>query len=130
MKILLVDDSRATRAMVGKGLRNYQCEVFEGANGLECLEIAARELPAVIVLDVTMPMLDGVETLKRLKADPALAAIPVVMLTANCNTDEVERVLKLGAAAYVGKVQKPTAVVEKIAELISLRPLAELAVQA
>lgn len=127
MKILLVDDSRATRAMVGKGLRKYHCELLEGSNGLECLEIAARELPAMIVLDVTMPMLDGVETLKRLKADPYLSAIPVVMLTANCNPDEVEHVLSLGAAAYVGKVQKPSAVVEKIAELIALEPVAEVA---
>lgn len=130
MKVLLVDDSRATRAMVGKGLRKYQCEVLEGSNGLECLEIAARELPSVIVLDVTMPLLDGVETLKRLKADPVLAAIPVIMLTANCNTDEVERVLQLGAAAYVGKIQKPTAVVEKIAELVDLQPVVELIAQA
>ncbi|MEO6569698.1 MAG: response regulator, partial [Opitutaceae bacterium] len=65
-----------------KALRVFDCEILEANNGLEGLRAAAKESPHLILLDVTMPVMDGVELLKKLKADSALKTIPIIMLTA------------------------------------------------
>lgn len=120
MKILLVDDSLATRKLITKALRNYECEIVEAANGEEALEVAAVETPDLIVLDITMPKMDGVECLKRLKKDDEVKEIPVMMLTANSNPTYLDDILKLGAQDYVTKAQSPMLVVNKIVEILHL----------
>ena len=81
-RILTVDDSKTVRSIVRKAMKTFDCEVLEASNGVEGLASAGKETPDVIILDVTMPVMDGVEMLTKLKADPRLRAIPVVMLTA------------------------------------------------
>src|SRR5690606_29604241 len=86
-KVLTVDDSKTVRIIVKKAFKSYDCEIIEAANGVEGLAAAAKEQPDVILLDITMPVMDGVEMLTKLKADPATKAIPVVMLTAEGGRD-------------------------------------------
>ena len=62
-KILSIDDSRTIRLIIGRTLKPYDCELHEAANGEEGLAVAAREKPDLIVLDITMPVMDGVEML-------------------------------------------------------------------
>ncbi len=81
-KILTVDDSKTVRIIVKKAFKGYDCDILEAGNGVEGLAVAAKETPDLILLDVTMPVMDGVEMLTKLKADPALKGIPVMMLTA------------------------------------------------
>ncbi len=69
LKILSVDDSRTIRLIVGRALRPYDCLLCEAANGEEGLAAAAREKPDLILLDVTMPVMDGVTMLTKLKED-------------------------------------------------------------
>lgn len=69
LKILTVDDSKAVRIIVKRSFKEYDCEIVEAANGVEGLAAAAKEKPDLILLDVTMPVMDGVEMLAKLKSD-------------------------------------------------------------
>ncbi|MCE0482986.1 MAG: response regulator [Methylacidiphilales bacterium] len=120
-RILLVDDSKATRAIVAKMLRSYDCEILEAANGALGVESARQHQPDLIVLDMTMPVMNGVETLQTLQADETLKSIPVIMLTANSNPEEIEQMKALGAAEYITKTQKPRLILEKVIALIGLQ---------
>jgi two-component system cell cycle response regulator len=81
-KILSVDDSRTIRLIMGRAFKPYDCTVLEAGNGEEGLAAAAKERPDLIILDVTMPVMDGVTMLTKLKEDETLKSTPVIMLTA------------------------------------------------
>ena len=115
LKILLVEDSRADvqitlRAFQDAGGLN-QISVVK--NGREALDYLRRQgayappnappTPDLILLDIVMPLLDGIETLKILKADPVLRAIPVMMFTSSNNDSDVLRSYQLGAVSYIQK---------------------------
>ena len=119
-KILSVDDSRTVRLMIRKVFKPFDCEICEASNGVEGLSAAAKVRPDVILLDVTMPVMDGVELLPRLKADPALASIPVVMLTAEGAQDQVKKISELGANDYIVKPFKEEQLIEKVRRFIPL----------
>ena len=120
-RILLIDDSKATRAIVGKMLSSHECEIVEAANGALGLEAARQNPPDLIVLDMTMPVMNGVETLQALKADETLKPIPVIMLTANSNPEEMEQMKALGASEYITKTQKPRLILDCAIALIGLQ---------
>ena len=124
-KILTVDDSKTVRIIVKKAFKTYDCEIVEAANGVEGLAAAAKEMPDMILLDITMPVMDGVEMLTKLKSDPALKAIPVIMLTAEGGRDNVLKIAKIGVRDYMVKPFKEDLLVEKCGRIIDLKPLAE-----
>src|SRR5882724_4087142 len=124
-KILTVDDSKTVRIIVRKAFKSYNCEVIEASNGLEGLAAAAKESPNLILLDVTMPVMDGVEMLTKLKADPTLKAIPVIMLTAEGGRDNVLKIAKIGVRDYLVKPFKEEVLVEKCSRIIELKPIGE-----
>ena len=120
-KILSVDDSRTIRLIVGRALRPYDCVLCEAANGEEGLATAAREKPNLILLDVTMPVMDGVTMLTKLKEDPELKAIPVIMLTAESGRDNVIHIARLGVRDYLVKPFKEEQLIEKIGRNLTLQ---------
>jgi two-component system, cell cycle response regulator len=124
-KILTVDDSKTVRIIVRKAFKGYDCDIIEAANGVEGLAMASKELPDVILLDVTMPVMDGVEMLTKLKGDPALRAIPVMMLTAEGGRDNVLKIAKIGIRDYLVKPFKEEALIEKTGRIIDLKPVIE-----
>lgn len=124
-KILTVDDSKTVRIIVRKAFRPFDCEILEAANGVEGLAVAAKEDPDLILLDVTMPVMDGVEMLTKLKADPALKGIPVMMLTAEGGRDNVLKIAKIGVRDYIVKPFKEDVLLEKAGRIIDLKPLSE-----
>jgi two-component system cell cycle response regulator len=124
-KILTVDDSKTVRIIVKKAFKPYDCEILEAANGVEGLALAAKETPDLILLDVTMPVMDGVEMLTKLKADPQLKGIPVMMLTAEGGRDNVLKIAKLGIRDYIVKPFKEEVLAEKAGRIIELKPLAD-----
>jgi two-component system cell cycle response regulator len=126
-KILTVDDSKTVRIIVRKAFKDYECDIFEAANGVEGLALASKEMPDLILLDVTMPVMDGVEMLTKLKADPALKAIPVVMLTAEGGRDNVLKIAKIGVRDYIVKPFKEDALLEKLVRVIDLKHAAAAA---
>jgi two-component system, cell cycle response regulator len=124
-KVLTVDDSKTVRIIVKKAFKGYDCEIIEAANGVEGLAAAAKETPDLILLDITMPVMDGVEMLTKLKSDPALKAIPVIMLTAEGGRDNVLKIAKIGVRDYIVKPFKEEVLVEKCGRIIDLKPLTE-----
>jgi len=124
-KVLTVDDSKTVRIIVRKAFKSYDCEILEAANGVEGLAIAAKENPDLILLDVTMPVMDGVEMLTKLKSDPQLKGIPVMMLTAEGGRDNVLKIAKIGIRDYIVKPFKEDVLVEKAGRIIELKPLTE-----
>ncbi len=124
-KILTVDDSKTIRMIVGKALKTFDCEVFEAANGVEGLAVASRERPDLIVLDLTMPIMDGVEMLSKLKSNPELKMIPVIMLTAEAGRENVLKIAKMGVRDYLIKPFKEDVLIERVGRVIDLKPKGE-----
>jgi two-component system cell cycle response regulator len=124
-KILTVDDSKTVRIIVKKAFKPYDCEILEAGNGVEGLAVAAKEMPDIILLDITMPVMDGVEMLTKLKADPQLKGIPVIMLTAEGGRDHVLKIAKIGVRDYLVKPFKEDILIEKVGRVIELKPLSD-----
>lgn len=124
-KLLTVDDSKTVRIIVRKAFKGFDCEILEAGNGVEGLAVASKEMPDLILLDVTMPVMDGVEMLTKLKSDPALKGIPVMMLTADGGRDHVLKIAKIGVRDYLVKPFKEEVLIEKAGRIIDLKPLSE-----
>ena len=123
-KILSVDDSKAIRIIVTRTFRNHDVVICEAANGEEGLVVAAREQPDLIVLDITMPVMDGVTMLGKLKENPALKGIPVIMLTAESGRENVAHIARLGVRDYLVKPFKEEQLIEKVGRIVKLLPKA------
>ena len=119
--ILSVDDSRMIHTLINKGFAPYDVQMFFASNGAEGLEAAAKERPDVILLDVTMPVMDGVECLGKLKADPALKDIPVIMLTAEAGKENVLKIAKMGVRDYIVKPFTEANVIDRVSRLVDLK---------
>lgn len=102
-KILVADDDRDVRLVLIAILEAAGYEATEAANGIEALHMVGADRPDLILLDLSMPKLDGMETIRRLKADPQTAGIPVVMVTASGDEDMARQAVAAGAFAYVVK---------------------------
>jgi two-component system cell cycle response regulator len=124
-KILSVDDSKTVRIIIKKAFKLYDCDILEGGNGVEGLALATKETPDIILLDVTMPVMDGVEMLTKLKADPALKSIPVIMLTAEGGKEHVLKIAKIGVRDYIVKPFKEDLLVQKVGRVIDLKPITD-----
>lgn len=114
-RILAIDDSRMVHMVVAKTLRPLDVEVLTAINGQEGLEKAEMEQPDLILLDSTMPVMDGMEALAALKANPATRNIPVVMFGAESANDGVERARQLGAVEFIPKPFTGDALVASLA---------------
>jgi two-component system cell cycle response regulator DivK len=112
--ILVVDDDVDIREMLRTVLARAAHRVVEAEHGAEALALIEARHPDLVLLDVNMPVLNGYEACRRLKADPATRAIPVVMLTAATQDDDRERGLAAGADGYVTKPFSPGALLAQL----------------
>ena len=124
MKILSVDDSKMVHMVVAKSLKNYDVEHIMAMNGEEGIAKATAEKPDVILMDITMPVMTGLEALAKLKADPATAGIPVVMLTAESATDIQTFAFENGVEKYLTKPFTEDILVTCLAGIVPLAPKA------
>jgi len=113
-KILVVDDERHIVRLVQVTLERAGYEVAVAYDGRECLQKVPQEKPDLIVLDVMMPHMDGFETLQNLKADPETASIPVIMLTAKAQDQDIFRGWQQGVEWYQTKPFNPMELVTVI----------------
>jgi CheY-like chemotaxis protein len=113
--VLIVDDDPFIRKLVATTLEDVaEFELHEAADGIEALEVAQRERPALVLLDIDMPRLDGIETCRRLRDDPATSAATIVMLTA-AHDDRVERLAEdAGADLFLTKPFSPLALLRLV----------------
>ena len=102
-KILLVEDDEMNRDMLSRRLELENYAVVQAVNGLEAIAQARAEVPDLILMDISLPELDGWEATRRLKADAATRAIPVIALTAHAMTGDGARFFEAGCEAYETK---------------------------
>ena len=114
LTILLVDDSKAIRLIAKNALKVYDCRVLEAGDGQEGLNLVLREKPDLIFLDITMPIMDGVTLLGKLKEEPETADIPVIMLTAVKERDSILKIVKMGVSDYIEKPFTPDQLINSI----------------
>ena len=101
--ILLVEDDKFLRELISKKLLKENFKVSEATDGEEGLKKIKEEKPDLVLLDLILPGIDGFEVLSKVKTDPELTEIPVIVLSNLGQKEEVERGLKLGARDYLVK---------------------------
>ncbi|MCL5270726.1 MAG: response regulator [bacterium] len=106
-KILLADDEEDVKTILKLFLETKGYEVCTAFDGLDAIDQVRKEKPDVILLDIMMPIIDGFEVCKKLKADPATAKIPIIMLSAASHSESVQRGLDVGAVDYLVKPFEP-----------------------
>ena len=120
MTILIIDDDNFVRMLTRVSLSKVGgMTVVEAASGADGLATAAQLKPDVILLDVMMPGMDGPDTLKALRAEPATAAIPIIFLTAKAMPGEQARLSALGAAAVFTKPFDPLKLGDEVRRVVS-----------
>ncbi|MBT9466686.1 response regulator [Hydrogenophaga sp.] len=117
-KILLVEDNELNRDMLSRRLIRRGYEIVMAVDGAEALTGAARERPDLILMDMSLPKIDGWEATRRLKADPTLCAIPVIALTAHAMTGDRERALEAGCDEFDTKPIEFERLVAKMERLL------------
>jgi len=120
LKILSVDDSKTIRMIIKRTFSTYDCSVDEACNGEEGLAKASTLKPDLIVLDITMPVMDGVTMLSKLKEDATLKDVPVIILSAESGRENVAYIAKLGVRDYLVKPFKDEQLIEKVVRVIPL----------
>jgi CheY-like chemotaxis protein len=113
-KILLVEDNEMNRDMLSRRLVRNGFEVVIAVDGQQGLAMATSESPDVILMDMSLPVMDGWEATRRVKADPATKSIPVIALTANALVEDRERAMAAGCDDFDTKPVELPRLLEKI----------------
>ena len=124
-KILLVEDNEMNRDMLSRRLLKRGYEVLTALDGREGLEAARRELPDLILMDMSLPTLDGWEATRRLKASSGTSKIPVIALTAHAMSGDREKALEAGCDDYDTKPVELPRLLEKIGTLLTRNATSE-----
>jgi CheY-like chemotaxis protein len=121
-RVLVVDDDREIRDLVAGTLRRDGYTVVEAGDGPEALDVAARLVPDLVLLDMTLPGMNGVEVARQLKATPLLATVPVVALSALTQETVQQQALAAGCTRYLTKPCPPAALRDVVAQTLASAP--------
>lgn len=117
-KILVVEDNELNRDMLTRRLARKGYEVIAAVDGEEALTKIRGEEPDLVLMDMSLPVLDGWEATRQLKADPATRSIPVIALTAHAMSDDRQRALDAGCDEYDTKPVELNRLLRKMEELL------------
>ncbi|NUN10809.1 MAG: response regulator [Ignavibacteriaceae bacterium] len=117
--ILIVDDDPETLFTMNEIIRTAGFRTLLAKNGIECLEILEKKIPALVLMDIMMPRMDGMQAIRLIRADEKLKNLPVIALTARAMTEEREIINSAGFSSYVSKPVDTTALFQIINALIS-----------
>ena len=117
-KILLVEDNEMNRDMLSRRLERKGYQVVLAVDGQSGVELAGTEAPDLVLMDMSLPVLDGWEATRRLKADPATAHLPVIALTAHAMSGDRERAIAAGCDDYDTKPIELARLLGKIEALL------------
>ncbi|MDP2793551.1 MAG: response regulator [Sulfurisoma sp.] len=120
-KILLVEDNEMNRDMLSRRLERKGFQVINAMDGEQAVSVASSARPDLILMDMNMPVLDGWEATRRIKANPETAAIPVIALTAHAMTGDREKALAAGCDEYDTKPVEFPRLLDKITSLLNPR---------
>lgn len=118
MKIMIVDDCPTTRKLLGLYLRGRGYDLIFAENGLDALEKLASERISLILSDLNMPYMDGIELLKTIRSDPTLSHIPFLMVTTEADEEEKRRALDSGADGYLVKPVTAEVILQNIKSIL------------
>lgn len=118
-KILLADDEDDVKVVLKLFLETRDYEVVTAYDGLDAIDQVRKEKPDVVLLDIMMPVIDGFEVCRRLKADPETASIPIIMVSAASHAESVQKGLDAGAIDYIVKPFEPEALEKLLANVLS-----------
>jgi DNA-binding response OmpR family regulator len=117
-KLLIVDDEDGVRALVRMTLDTGDYQIIEASDGHEALDLAREHRPDLILLDVMLPDLSGMDVCRKIKDDPDLASTTIVMLTARAQTSDVGDAEEAGADGYFTKPFSPIALMRKVESVL------------
>jgi len=118
-RLLLVEDNEMNRDMLSRRLRRKGFEVEIAVDGQDGIDRAHQAPPELILMDMSLPVVDGWEATRRLKADPATASIPVIALTAHAMSDDRQKALDAGCDEYDTKPVELPRLLDKIERLLA-----------
>jgi two-component system phosphate regulon response regulator PhoB len=121
-RVLVVDDEPDVRMLLRTNLRAAGFDVLEAANGAEGLALAKHDLPAVIILDLMMPEMNGIEVCRALRKHPPTSRIPILMLTAKTAEEDKVAGFEVGADDYVTKPFSPREVILRVRAVARRKP--------
>ena len=117
-RILLAEDNEMNRDMLSRRLERKGYQVVIAVNGQRAIDLAANEKPDLILMDMSLPMVDGWEATRRLKADPRTKQIPIIALTAHAMAEDERKAREAGCDDYDTKPVEFTRLLEKIEALL------------
>jgi CheY-like chemotaxis protein len=117
--VLIAEDQPELRQLYAQQLSMSGFEVIEASNGAEAIDLTSANLPDVILMDLSMPIVDGWEATRRLRADLRTAHIPVVALTAHDGSGELQRATNAGCNWFVPKPCPPDALITEVRRVLS-----------
>jgi two-component system, cell cycle response regulator DivK len=120
-RVLLVEDNLHNRRIFAGVLKHYGYEVREAVNGAEAVELARASPPDIILMDLSLPVLDGWEATRQLREIPALRQVPIIALTAHAMAGDDERALSAGCDGYLSKPISPKRVVAEVQRMLATR---------
>jgi len=118
--VLIVEDNEDNRIVYSTILRHHGFRVCEALDGEEGIEKARRELPDIILMDISIPLIDGWQVTETLKRETATKGIPIIALTAHAMPGDRQRAMAVGCDGYLAKPCEPRAVLAEVNRLIDL----------
>ncbi len=118
MKVLVVDDDKTTRKMISLILKTKGYEVVTAENGIEALQKLGLEKINLILTDMNMPYMDGIEFIKQVRANPDISSIPIVMITTEADEDEKRRAYEAGVDDYLVKPTNAEQISESMKKIV------------
>jgi adenylate cyclase len=122
-RILIVDDNENNRAIIAARLGTQGYATAEACDGVEALEAVCRDPPDLILLDVSMPRMDGLEACRRLRSDPNVGFVPIILVTARTDSKDVVAGLEAGADEYLTKPVDQQALVARVRSMLRIKEL-------
>ena len=120
VNVLIVDDSKTARLMLSRVLsERFGLAITEASNGREALDLLGKGSFEFVMMDVGMPVMNGLETLRAIRSSSTLASLPVLMLTAEKSEDVVREIIQLGISAYLSKPLNRDAIAERVGQFLA-----------
>ncbi len=116
-RILVVDDSKMIRKAIRRILESMNIEVTESANGQEAVDACNGEAPCAVLLDIDMPVMDGITCLKKLRESFSFQQLPIIMCTTHTSLNKIQEALGFGATEYIMKPFTDDIIQEKLQQV-------------
>ena len=117
-KILIADDDTDMLELLTVMLEGEGYTVLKAENGLQAVEMARKELPALVMLDIHMPVMDGLKACREIKSDKVTRTVPVVMLTVEGSINEIQQAISYGAKTYITKPSSKAEILKVVKSII------------